>query len=283
MKSKRAQPRRGHWERQLFSRSAALVCGILLLPAAFARADDAQILGELQAARIAETAELAKGGDLSAIAPLYEAMIARHPQSAEVRSAYGEFLWTLDRNAAALAQWLAAEKLDPRHPATLFHLGEAHYAMGDMRTAGAYFQKAVRLDPKNAAYHFHLGNVLFTFRDDSRQPGEPDVEPAKKRGLEHLRVASDLQPFNRDFARGYAETFWGMRDPDWRAALAAWERYFPLAENRDFARAQLARVQIKLRNFAEAERLLDAVESADFSQLRDRLRTQLETARASAD
>lgn len=235
--------------------------------------DDAQLRGELQAARLAEATA---GAEPEKIERLYAGIVARHPQSAEAHTAYGEYLWTLDRNAAALAQWLAAEKLDPEHAATLFHLGEAHYAMGDMTLAGKYFTRAVVRDPENAAYHFHLGNVLFTFRDANRQPVDPDTEPVKKRGLEHLRLASELQPFNRDFARGYAETFWGMRDPDWTAALAAWQRYLPLAENKDFARSQLVRVHIKLGHRAEAARLLDAIQSPEFQQLKKRLRAQME-------
>lgn len=237
------------------------------------RGDNAQLRGELQAARLAE---ITAGAEPEKIEQLYAGIVARHPQSAEAHTAYGEYLWTLDRNAAALAQWLAAEKLDPEHAATLFHLGEAHYAMGDMTLAGKYFTRAVARDPKNAAYHFHLGNVLFTFRDANRLPGDADTEPVKKRGLEHLRLASDLQPFNRDFARGYAETFWGMREPDWNAALAAWQRYLPLAENKDFARSQIVRVHIKLGDRAEAARLLDAIQSPEFQQLKTRLRARLE-------
>jgi hypothetical protein len=50
----------------------------------------------------------------------------------------------------------------------------------------------------------------------------------------------------------YAETFYLLPKPDWRVALAAWEKYHVITPQKEFALVNLARVHMKLGEKAAA-------------------------------
>ena len=77
-----------------------------------------------------------------------------------------------------------------------------------------------------------------------------------------------------EYARGYAETFYGVPDPDWSEAEAAWKHVLSLSPQADFANLQLARVSLKLGHKEEARRFLDQIHDTRHDGLKQKLRDQ---------
>jgi cytochrome c-type biogenesis protein CcmH/NrfG len=95
-----------------------------------------------------------------------------------------------------------------------------------------------------------------------------------QRALFEFREASRLAPMNLEYARAYAETFYGMPNPDWEEAEIAWQHYLELSTDRNFAYLQLARVSLHRHNNAEALSFLDKVSDSAYSEVKEKLRKQ---------
>src|SRR5947207_3368383 len=96
------------------------------------------------------------------------------------------------------------------------------------------------------------------------------------RELSQFREASRLAPTDLEYARAYAETFYGMPNPDWKEAQVAWQHYLKLSTNRNFAYLQLARVSLKRHNKAEALSFLNKISDSLYSEVKEKLRKQAE-------
>ena len=77
-----------------------------------------------------------------------------------------------------------------------------------------------------------------------------------------------------EYARGYAETFYGMPEPDWAEAAAAWKHVLALSPSSDFACLQLARVSLKMGDKMQARNFRDQVKDRRHDGLKQKLRTQ---------
>ena len=88
--------------------------------------------------------------------------------------------------------------------------------------------------------------------------------------------AARLQPLNPDYARAYAETFYTVPDPDWRAALQAWQHFYEISPGKDFALVNLTRVYMKLGNKSEARASLARVQGPEFDRLKARLKERID-------
>ena len=207
---------------------------------------------------------------------LYRRLVARYPRESAVRKAAGDHYWREDHVSNAIIEWEAAQALDPTDADTSSALGGARLHEGLPRAACQEFQRAVAAQPRAARYHFELGNVLYVFRHQlTGLPDLPDENAVIREALVQLREAQDLAGTNVEFARGYAETFYGVPDPDWREALDAWEHVRVLTkEAPDFALSHLARVSLRLNRPDDAERYLDMIHDPKFSGLQAKLRQQ---------
>ncbi len=229
-------------------------------------ADDFQ--HELDAARIFQ-ASARTPGDGKKVARVYERLVARYPKNAKAHSAYAGCLYQMNDAPGALAQWRAAEVLDPRDAGTASHLGCCYLERGESRKAVGYFALASGLEPGTAVYHYDLANATFILRHElSRAGGEQAV---LENALAEFKKASELDPFNAEFARAYAETFYGLENPEWRDALKAWEHFLDLKGPPDFCYANMARVNLKLGRKEEALENLSRVTRSDFRNVKRRL------------
>lgn len=197
----------------------------------------------------------------------------KYPKSAAVKNALAEFLWTSDQHAEAVTKWTAAERLEPKNPVVLDHLGGAWLGRGEVRKAAEYFRRAAEADPASPVHHFNAGNVMFVFRHEL---GIPETEAFAK-ATEHFAEASRLAPQNADYAQAYAEIFYADPKPDWKAALQAWECVRQNSANGDFALSNLARVHLKLGEKEEARACLARIQSPKFDRLKKRLLERIET------
>jgi len=231
---------------------------------------------ELLAAKVLETSLRARGGSDTETAKMrrvYAELELKYPNDPAIKNAYAEFLWSLEERAAAVRQWEAALRLTPTNAVVLNHLGGAHLAGGDVRAAYDCFTRATEAQPSAALYHFNLANVAFLFRHEL----PPSEARAFEVATEHFAAASRLEPGSADYLRAYAELFYSLPKPDWRAALAAWQRFHELTPHKDFALANLARVHMKLGQKVEARACLAQIHGPAFDRLKARLNDRIDS------
>jgi Tfp pilus assembly protein PilF len=262
---------------------AAATLFLLLFTPVLARAQSiaasAKTWIEIKAAN--EAAEALANPDVTArerlrVEQIYYQLIRDNPQSVPAQNALAAFLWKNGKPEAAVEHWRIAQGLEPANAETANSLGGAYLRMGLVREAAEQFLLAVRSESDNPDYHFDLGNVEFIFRNDLTAAWKIDSAELLQRALFEFREASRLAPMNLEYARAYAETFYGMPNPDWKAAQVAWEHFLELSTNRNFAYLQLARVSLKQHKKAEALSFLDKISDSSYSEVKEKVRKQAE-------
>jgi tetratricopeptide (TPR) repeat protein len=255
---------------------AVILGGLLAWPARAAQPTPPSPAGEeLRAAKILELSVLARGAPADEQAKLrrmYADLERKYPLDASIKNGYAEFLWNIEERDQAMRRWRAAEQIDPRNAVVLNHLGGAHLAIGEVQRALDRFTRATEVEPNNPLYHFNLANVAFVFRHDL----EKGDENAFHLALHHFAEASRLAPADPEYARAYAEVFYSIPNPDWNAALAAWDRFRELTTNKDFALLNLARVHMKLGQKDQARACLAEVKGSESAKLKTRLGQRIE-------
>jgi tetratricopeptide (TPR) repeat protein len=213
---------------------------------------------------------------------MYYQLVRDNPQSVPAQNALAAFLSKNGKLEAAVEHWRTAQRLEPENGEAANSLGGAYLRMRRVREAAEQFLLAVRSESGNPDYHFDLGNVEFVFRHDLTVAWKIDSAELLQRALFQFREASRLAPMDLEYARAYAETFYGMPNPDWKEAQVAWQHYLELStnrtRNRNFAYLQLARVSVKQHKKAEALSFLDKISdfSPPYSEVKEKLRKQAE-------
>jgi Tfp pilus assembly protein PilF len=207
---------------------------------------------------------------------IYYQLVRDHPQSVPAQNALAAFLSKNGKVEAAVEHWRTVQRLQPDNGEAANSLGGAYLRMGRVREAARQFLLAVRFESDNPDYHFDLGNVEFVFRRDLTAAWKIDSAELLERALFQFREASRLAPTDREYARAYAETFYGMPNPDWSEAQVAWQHYLELSTDRNFAYLHLARVSVKRHKKAEALSFLDKVSGSPYSEVKENLRKQAE-------
>jgi len=271
---------RNNWSK---CKSAAVTLVILLVTPVLAPAQSivasAKTRIEIKAAR--KAAEALANPNVTAkerlrVEQIYYQLVRDNPQSVPAQNALAAFLWKNGKPEAAVEQWQTAQRLDPKNAEADSWLVGAYLSIGRVREAAEQFLLAVRSESNNPDYHLDLGNVEFIFRRDLTAAWKIDSAELLQRALFQFREASRLAPMDLEYARAYAETFYGMPNPDWKEAQVAWQHYLGLTTNRNFAYLQLARVSLKRHNKAEALSFLDKISDPSFSQVKEKLRKQAE-------
>jgi tetratricopeptide (TPR) repeat protein len=209
---------------------------------------------------------------------MYYQLVRDNPQSVPAQNALAAFLWENGGAEAAIEHWRTAQRLEPENGETANSLGGVYLRMGRAREAAEQFLLAVHSESDNPDYHFNLGNVEFVLRQDLTAAWKIDSAELLQRALFQFREASRLAPMNVEYARAYAETFYGMPNPDWKEAQVAWQHFLELSPNRNFAYLQLARVSVRQHKKAEALSFLDKISDSSraYSEVKEKLRRQAE-------
>jgi tetratricopeptide (TPR) repeat protein len=205
---------------------------------------------------------------------VHERFLQEHPASVAGHLAYAEFLSENGNLRAAVVHWRIAQQLEPGNAATANSLGGAYLRMGRAADSADQFSRAIGLASENAAYHFNLANVEFMLRHDLTAAWQIEMPDLLRRALAQFREASRLSPRDVEYARAYAESFYGMPDPDWSEAVAAWKHVLALSPQGDFAYLQLARVSLRLGDATEARRFLDQITDARHDGLKRKLQAE---------
>src|SRR5207249_5631927 len=156
---------------------------------------------------------------------IYYQLVRDNPQSVPAQNALAGCLSKNGKAEAAIEHWRTAQRLQPDNAEAANSLGGAYLRMGRVREAADQFLLAVRSESDNPDYHLDLGNVEFLFRRDLTAAWKIDSAELLQRALFEFREASRLAPTDLEYARAYAETFYGMPDPDWKEAQVAWQHY----------------------------------------------------------
>jgi tetratricopeptide (TPR) repeat protein len=262
---------------------AAATLFILLLTPVLARAQSigawAKTRIEIKAAHEAAKA-LANPNvttkDRLRVEQIYYQLVRDHPESVPAQNALAAFLWKNGKAEAAVEHWRTVQRLEPKNAEAANSLGGAYLRIGRVREAAEQFLLAVRSESSNPNYHFDLGNVEFVLRRDLTAAWKIDSAELLQRALFHFREAGRLAPMDIEYARAYAETFYGMPNPDWKEAQVALQHYLELSTNRNFAYLQLARVTLKQHKKAEALSFLDKISDSSYSEVKEKLRKQAE-------
>jgi tetratricopeptide (TPR) repeat protein len=205
---------------------------------------------------------------------LHEKFLQEHPGSAAAHASYAEFLSEEGNFRAAIIHWRTAQLLAPGNAAIANSLGGAYLRMGNAAASAAQFNRAIGLESGNAAYHFNLANVEFVLRNDLTAAWKVKMPAVLRLALAEFREASRLSPNDVEYARAYAETFYGVPDPDWSEAEAAWKHVLSLSPQGDFVYLQLARVSLKRGDAGGARHFLDKIVDARHDGLKRKLRAQ---------
>ena len=188
----------------------------------------------------------------SDIASRFETLLARFPESAPALFCFAEFLRDGGETARAEELLLRAEKIDPDFAAAQFLLGEILAAGKSPEKAFPRFSVAVRTAPDAADFHLGFGEYLTDF------PSRAELDAAM---LGEFRAACAVAPADVDARARFAQAFYDAENPDWNAALSAWNAVGALAEKNGASAGGLLRASVALhraRALAELGRLDEA-------------------------
>lgn len=261
----------GAWKRQLF-----LAC-VLLCSGLAALADTEEVNAELRAIDALQEKLMERpfnDPEIQQIAGRYQKLVEKHADVAGVHAAHAQFLAFHGQFRGAKKEWETAQRLAPSNAVYVQQFAECLLSLGEVPSAIAALEKTVQLAPDCALYHHNLGNAYFLFRHKIASERLKKSSLVLAEGLAHLRKASELAPANFEFARGYAETFYGMPDPDWREALKAWEHVLEISDDKELVYSHLVRVRLGLHQIKEARQTLEKLPEG--SKLRSVLERQID-------
>lgn len=198
----------------------------------------------------------------SDIASRFETLLSRFPESAPALFCFAEFLRDGGETARAEELLLRAEKTDPDFAAAQFLLGEILAAGKSPEKAFPRFSAAVRTAPDAADFHLGFGEYLTDFREVLLEkgifPSRAELDAAM---LGEFRAACAVAPADVDARARFAQAFYDAENPDWNAALSAWNAVGALAEKNGASAGGLLRASVALhraRALAELGRLDEA-------------------------
>jgi tetratricopeptide (TPR) repeat protein len=208
----------------------------------------------------------------------YESLIKDNPDFAAGYASYGYMLWKIGLRKQAVAILLKANQLDPDIPLVKNELGNYLAEEGKPLEALNYYLAAIKLEPDEPLYHYQLGTLLYEARDDFLKSGEWSRAAIDHSMQEGFKRASELAPERLEFTYRYAESFYDMQEPDWAAALKAWEGLEARAQSdveRQTMRLHEVNVLLNMGKVDHARRVLatvtDATLAAQKQKMVDRL------------
>ena len=204
----------------------------------------------------------------------YLDFLKRHPNHARARLAFGSFLNDTGQEEEGVAQWEQAREIDPKNPAAWNNLANYYGHRGPVTNAFKYYEQAIELNPKESVYYHNFGNTVYLFRVDAMEMYHLTEKQVFDRALELLGKAIELDPENFILAQDVAQTYYGIRPPRVKEALAAWQYALKLAKDdlqREGIYIHLARNQMSVGDFASAHQNLNLVTNEVYKVLKDRL------------
>jgi tetratricopeptide (TPR) repeat protein len=209
----------------------------------------------------------------------YESLLKDNPDFAAGYASYGYMLWKVGLRKQAVAILLKANQMDPDIPLVKNELGNYLAEDGKPLEALNYYLAAIRLEPDEPLYHYQLGTLLYESRPDFLKSGEWSRASLDHSMQDAFRRASELAPDRIEFTYRYAESFYDMQEPDWAAAMKAWEGLEAHAQSdieRQTMRLHEANVLLYMGKTDHARKVLDTVTDPTLADQRQKLLSRLE-------
>ena len=208
----------------------------------------------------------------------YESYLADNPDDIFCLILYGKLFRKIDRIEDAQLIFLKANSLDPNLAVVKQQLGNYHAEVGNYEEALGYFLIAVELSPDTALYTYQLGELLYHYRDLYLSSGMFDRDTIDRQMCKAFDESARLAPNNIDFQFRYAECFYDLKNPDWIAALEAWETVGKHVNSEvEIAAVQLhkANIHIKLGETEKARLIIESVQVPELAETKEQLLKQL--------
>ena len=208
----------------------------------------------------------------------YESLLRDNPQYAAGFACYGYMLWKVGLRKQAVAILLKANQMDPDIPLVKNELGNYLAEEGKPLEAVVLPLRRSSSSRTGRFYHYQLGMLLYEARDDFLKSGEWTRDSVDHAMLEAFRHAAELAPDRIEFTYRYAEAFADMKDPDWPAALKAWQGLEAGAKTdleRQTMRLQQANVLLNMGRADPARKILDCVTDPTLEEQKQKLVARL--------
>lgn len=169
-----------------------------------------------------EVPDLERSRRMAPIAARYENLLAQFPNDAETLVLYAKFLRDGGDDDGARECFEKAQKIEPGWAVVYQQLAAIAAEQGDAAKAFPLMKKAVELESGQAVYHLQLGSLIRVFADVLTEHKLFETREEADRAMQNaFRAAYAIDP-TPETAWLYAESFSHVENPDWRAALEAW-------------------------------------------------------------
>jgi tetratricopeptide (TPR) repeat protein len=185
----------------------------------------------------------------------YRHFLSDHPRHTRAMVAYGSLLYDRGREPEGIRWWEKAIALDPREAYAYNNIANHYGHSGRAAEALKLYDKAIKLEPTEPAFRFNWATTCVTMRGAAQKVYGWTTVEIYRHCLDQFRKARDLAPQDFELSSAYAQTFFGMPNPDWLEAYRAWEFCLnqPLTDpERQFVFANLARTCAELGRYDEA-------------------------------
>ena len=192
----------------------------------------------------------------------YESLLHDNVDFAPGYASYGYMLWKVGMRNQAVEKLTKANQLDPNIPLVKNELGNYFAEEGKPLEAETYYKAAIGLEPNEPLYYYQLGTLLYEARGEFLHSGEWTRAALDHAMQDAFKHAADLAPDRIEFTYRYAESFGDMSEPDWTAALKAWQALEAKAQSdleRQTMRLWQVNVLLNMDNAQEARKVLATV------------------------
>lgn len=217
---------------------------------------------------------------LSELASDYASLANAYPNDIVVLLHYGKFLRTVGEDDRALPVFERIAIKDPSIAVAFQQIASIQAESGRYHQAWQNFQNCLRLAPDTALYHFQFGEFVQVYRDHLVGDGLIGMMEVDSRMQSAFARARQLDPTSQTVAWRYAQSFYDVANPDWKAALAAWDKAQSLTTDPlelPILRMHRARCLIEMGDKNAAQSLLEIPVPPALEKTRDDL---LKAARA---
>ncbi len=195
-----------------------------------------------------------------AIHDKYYSYLLAHPRDVNALVLYGKFLYRTGQDDMAFEAFRHADALEPGLAVVKQQLANYLAENGQYKLALEFLHQATALAPNEPLYHYQIGELLNYFYESFLTDKVFDVATLNKTMAAEFAKAAELAPQQPAYAWRYAESFYDMVNPDWKAALAAWTGLVPHTTNPtllEMLRLHCARALLELGRLDEARLLIE--------------------------
>jgi tetratricopeptide (TPR) repeat protein len=195
-----------------------------------------------------------------AINDAYLKYLDDNPSNLQALILYGKFLRRVGEREAAYSVFQRAYHISNKTAVVNQQLGNYLAEEGQYMPALGFFIQAIEDAPDEPLYHYQLGELLNIYYDHYLAEKIYTEATLNAALTGEFAKAAALDPSEPGYEWRYAESYYDILDPDWNAALAAWEaldRRTTSDTEHQVIRLHRARVLIELGRTDQARALVN--------------------------